>query len=132
MELTVLDPRTGDTVARVPIADAAACDNAVARARAASLDWARTTAAERAAAVAEAAAAVRAAADELAELNELETGKLRYDALGGGGRRRHAAPVRAARTAASRRESAGCVGRNRSHDLDEMTAVKVVHWSPPN
>src|SRR5947209_11609498 len=83
MELTVLDPRTGDTVARVPIADASACDSAVARARAASVDWARTPAAERAAAVAEAAAAVRAAADELAELNELETGKLREDAMGG-------------------------------------------------
>src|SRR5947209_12062719 len=83
MELTVLDPRTGDTVARVPIADASACDSAVARARAASVDWARTPAAERAAAVAEAAAAVRAAADELAELNELETGKLRDDAMGG-------------------------------------------------
>jgi acyl-CoA reductase-like NAD-dependent aldehyde dehydrogenase len=83
MELTVLDPRTGDTVARVPIADASACDNAVARARAASVDWARTPAAKRADAVAEAAAAVRAAGDELAELNEQETGKLRDDALGG-------------------------------------------------
>jgi acyl-CoA reductase-like NAD-dependent aldehyde dehydrogenase len=83
MELTVLDPRTGDTVARVPIADASACDDAVARARAASVDWARTPAAERAAAVTAAAVAVRAAADELAELNEQETGKLRDDALGG-------------------------------------------------
>lgn len=83
MELTVLDPRTGDTVARVPIADAGACANAVAQARAASVPWARTPATERAAAVTAAAAAVRAAADELAELNEHETGKLREDALGG-------------------------------------------------
>jgi acyl-CoA reductase-like NAD-dependent aldehyde dehydrogenase len=60
-----------------------ACDDAVARARAAAANWAHTPAAERAAAVSEAAAAVRAAADELAELNEQETGKLRQDALGG-------------------------------------------------
>jgi succinate-semialdehyde dehydrogenase/glutarate-semialdehyde dehydrogenase len=83
MELTVLDPRTGDTVATVPIADASDCEQAVARARAASTGWARTSPAERAAALSKAAAAVRAAADELAELNELETGKLRQDATGG-------------------------------------------------
>jgi acyl-CoA reductase-like NAD-dependent aldehyde dehydrogenase len=44
---------------------------------------ARTPAAERAAALHAAAAAVRAAADELAELNERETGKLLADARGG-------------------------------------------------
>lgn len=81
--LTVLDPRTGDVVSRVPIADASACDEAVKRARAAAPAWARTPAAERAAALTAAAAAVRAAADELAELNERETGKLRADAAGG-------------------------------------------------
>jgi acyl-CoA reductase-like NAD-dependent aldehyde dehydrogenase len=83
MELTVLDPRTGDTVARVPIADASDCEQAVMRARAASTGWARTAPAERAAALSRAADAVRAAADELAELNEHETGKLSQDALGG-------------------------------------------------
>ena len=83
MELTVLDPRTGDTVSRVPIADASTCDDAMARARAASVAWAHTSAAERAAAVTAAAAAVRAGAEELAELNEQETGKLKEDALGG-------------------------------------------------
>lgn len=83
MEMTVLDPRTGDTVARVPIAGAAECDDAVKRARAAAHGWARTSAGERAAAVADAAVAVRTAADELAELNERETGKPRGDALGG-------------------------------------------------
>ncbi|TFV59519.1 aldehyde dehydrogenase family protein [Mycobacterium sp. PS03-16] len=81
--MTVLDPRTGDVVSRVPIADASACDEAVKRARAAAPGWARTPAAERAAALTAAAAAVRAAADELAELNERETGKLRTDAAGG-------------------------------------------------
>ena len=83
MELTVLDPRSGDTVSQVPIADASTCDDAIARARAASVAWAHTSAAERAAAVTAAAAAVRAGAEELAELNEQETGKLKEDALGG-------------------------------------------------
>jgi succinate-semialdehyde dehydrogenase/glutarate-semialdehyde dehydrogenase len=83
MELTVLDPRTGDTVGRLPIADASECDDAVARACAAGAGWARTPAAERAACLSAAAAAVRAAAAELAELNERETGKPREDALGG-------------------------------------------------
>ena len=83
MQLTVSDPRTGDTVARVPIADATACDDAIARARAACAAWARTSAAERAGALTAAAAAVRDAAEELAELNERETGKLSEDALGG-------------------------------------------------
>jgi succinate-semialdehyde dehydrogenase / glutarate-semialdehyde dehydrogenase len=83
MELTVLDPRNGETVARVPIADNAACDLTVERARAACAAWARTPAAERAAVVAAAAADIRNAADELAELNERETGKRREDARGG-------------------------------------------------
>ncbi|MCG5433285.1 aldehyde dehydrogenase family protein [Mycobacterium sp. MYCO198283] len=82
-ELTVSDPRTGDLVTRLPIADDAACDGAIARADAAAAQWARTPAAERAAALHAAAAAVRAAADELAELNERETGKPRGDSLGG-------------------------------------------------
>jgi succinate-semialdehyde dehydrogenase/glutarate-semialdehyde dehydrogenase len=82
-ELIVTDPRTGEPVSRVPGADAAACAQAVERARAASGAWARTPAAARAAALTAAAAAVREAADELAELNERETGKLRGDSLGG-------------------------------------------------
>ncbi len=83
MEMTVLDPRTGDAVARVPIASEAECDAAVYRASTAFPAWARTAAADRAAAVNAAADAVAAAAEELAELNERETGKLRDDALGG-------------------------------------------------
>jgi succinate-semialdehyde dehydrogenase/glutarate-semialdehyde dehydrogenase len=83
MELTVQDPRTGDPVARVPIADDATCREAVTRARGAAAAWARTPAAERAAAVSAAAESVRAAAAELAELNQRETGKLKQDAVGG-------------------------------------------------
>ncbi|KUH81171.1 succinate-semialdehyde dehydrogenase [Mycobacterium sp. GA-1999] len=81
--MTVLDPRTGDMVTRIPVTDPAACAEAVARAHEAAPAWARTPAAERAGALTRAAAAVREAAAELAELNERETGKLRDDALGG-------------------------------------------------
>jgi succinate-semialdehyde dehydrogenase / glutarate-semialdehyde dehydrogenase len=82
-ELTINDPRTGDPVTRVPIADAAACAAAVARARAAAPGWARTAPAERAAALAAAARSVRDATAELADLNERETGKTAGDAAGG-------------------------------------------------
>jgi succinate-semialdehyde dehydrogenase / glutarate-semialdehyde dehydrogenase len=82
-ELTILDPRTGETVARVPVADAQACERAVGCARAAWVDWTRTAAGERAAHVRDAAASVEDAAKELAELIERETGKPLDDALGG-------------------------------------------------
>lgn len=82
-QLTIADPRSGDIVARVPIAGAAECDDALDRARAAVPGWARTPAAERAAAIVAAADAIEDAAAELAELNEQETGKLGDDALGG-------------------------------------------------
>ncbi|HTX97840.1 MAG TPA: aldehyde dehydrogenase family protein [Mycobacterium sp.] len=76
--ISVLDPRTGETATQVPVTDPSDCDDAVRRAAGAAGAWARTAPAERAA-----AADVRAAADELAELNERETGKLRDDARGG-------------------------------------------------
>jgi succinate-semialdehyde dehydrogenase / glutarate-semialdehyde dehydrogenase len=82
-ELTVLDPRTGEEVSRVPIASDERCAEAVRTAREAARGWARTPAAERAAALHAAAAAVREATEELAELNERETGKLRDDSRGG-------------------------------------------------
>lgn len=82
-ELIVTDSRTGEEVSRVPIADASTCDEAVKRARAAAPGWARTPAAERAAALSAAAAAVREHADELAGLNERETGKPLDDSRGG-------------------------------------------------
>src|SRR5215218_4585577 len=81
--ITVHDPRTGDLVARVPIASPAQVDDAIARAAKAAPDWARTDPAERAACLSAAAADVRAAAQELASLNERETGKLPDDARGG-------------------------------------------------
>ena len=83
MELTVLDPRTGETVTRIPLAGPAECDAAIGRARRAFPQWARTPAAERAAALSAAADAVASAAEELADWNERETGKPHDDALGG-------------------------------------------------
>ncbi len=67
----------------MPIAGSAECAAAIERACAAARTWSRIPAAKRAAALSAAADAVRAAAEELAELNERETGKLRQDALGG-------------------------------------------------
>ena len=68
-EITVLDPRTGETVGRVPIATPQQCDAALRKVRAAADGWARTPAAERAAALHAAASAVCDAADELAASN---------------------------------------------------------------
>jgi acyl-CoA reductase-like NAD-dependent aldehyde dehydrogenase len=82
-EIIVLDPRTGETVARVPVADAAACASAVASARAARSEWQRVGPGERAARIRHAAVSVESAAKELAELVERETGKPMDDALGG-------------------------------------------------
>lgn len=82
-ELTIHNPRTGDLVGRVPIAGPAECGAAIERACAAARSWSRTPAAERASALRAAAESVGAAAEELAELNVRETGKLRQDAAGG-------------------------------------------------
>lgn len=81
--INVLDPRTGDQVTQIPITEPSDCDDAVRRAADAAPAWARTAPAERAEAIAAAAADVRGAIDELAELNERETGKLRDDARAG-------------------------------------------------
>ncbi|HEY0812648.1 MAG TPA: aldehyde dehydrogenase family protein [Pseudonocardia sp.] len=82
-EITVHDPRTGDLVGRVQMASPQRCRDAVSAARTAAACWSRTSPQERGAAVHAAAEAVRAAADELARLNERETGKVAADARGG-------------------------------------------------
>ena len=82
-ELTIHDPRTGDEITRVPIADAQTCERAVDRAAAAGSDWSRVAAGDRAGRLKEAAAAVAACASDIAELVERETGKPADDAMGG-------------------------------------------------
>jgi acyl-CoA reductase-like NAD-dependent aldehyde dehydrogenase len=109
--INVLDPRTGESVTRVPFTEPSDCDAAVARATDAAGAWARTPPADRAAALA------AAAADELAELNERETGKLRDDARGG--------VDSGVDTLLQYAQLGRCPDL-----LDEMTAMKVVYLSP--
>src|SRR3954465_2018359 len=81
--ITICDPSTGEELTTLAVATAAEVDAAVARARAAQPAWAATPATERAAALRRIAAAVRPHADELAQRNARESGKLLGDARGG-------------------------------------------------
>jgi succinate-semialdehyde dehydrogenase/glutarate-semialdehyde dehydrogenase len=81
--IEVHDPATGELVGRVRPAGPDDVDAAVARARAARDGWARTAPGDRAGLVRDAAGAVRAIAEELARLNETETGRPYEDGLGG-------------------------------------------------
>jgi len=82
-DLVVTDPVDGSTASRVRRATEADVRDAVARARAAAPAWARTAPAERGALLHAAARHVREHAQELADLNTRETGKVPGDALGG-------------------------------------------------
>jgi acyl-CoA reductase-like NAD-dependent aldehyde dehydrogenase len=73
----------GRLLERVASATAEQCASAVAAAIAARDAWARTPAAERAAAVHAVADAVRAAADDLADAQSRQTGKPHADAVAG-------------------------------------------------
>jgi acyl-CoA reductase-like NAD-dependent aldehyde dehydrogenase len=81
--ITVTNPVDGSIASTVRRASEEDVRNAVARARAAAPAWARTAPAERGALLHAAAAHVRAHAQELADLNTRETGKVPGDALGG-------------------------------------------------
>lgn len=74
-ELVVLDPADDTPVTRAPVASRSDVDAAVKAARQAAPEWARTAAAERAAALHRAATAVEAATDRLAEMQTAEMGK---------------------------------------------------------
>jgi len=82
-DLVVTDPVDGSTASRVRRASEADVRDAVARARGAAPAWARTAPAERGALLHAAAQRVREHAQELADLNTRETGKVPGDALGG-------------------------------------------------
>ena len=81
--IEVHDPASGELVGVVMPAGPAAVDDAVGQAVAAARDWARTSPADRAGRVRDAATAVREVAEELARLNETETGRPFDDGLGG-------------------------------------------------
>ncbi len=77
----VLDPATGDVVARLRDDDEAAVDAAVARASAAAAEWAATPVRRRSEVLMGAFTRMRERREELAALIGLENGKARADAL---------------------------------------------------
>ncbi|NJC70440.1 aldehyde dehydrogenase [Planosporangium thailandense] len=81
--ITVVDPADGRELFAAPVSAPTEVEAAVHAARSAAATWARTPAAERAAAVHRAADAVAARADDLARLTTLEMGKPLGDARGG-------------------------------------------------
>lgn len=82
-DLVVTDPVDGSVASVLRRATESDVRDAVARARAAAPAWARTAPADRGALLHAAAEHVRAHAQELADLNTRETGKVPGDALGG-------------------------------------------------
>ncbi|UFU15663.1 aldehyde dehydrogenase family protein [Curtobacterium sp. C1] len=81
--IVVTDPVSGSVASTTRRSTPDEVRDAVARARAAAPGWARTAPAERGAALHRAAAVLREHAQELADLNTRETGKVPGDALGG-------------------------------------------------
>ncbi|AGF72104.1 aldehyde dehydrogenase family protein [Corynebacterium halotolerans] len=82
-ELSVVDPTTGEPVGTLPTAGENEVVDAVSRAHAAQAGWAATPAEQRGAYLHAMADALAGAAEELAELNRRETGKLPADCRGG-------------------------------------------------
>ncbi|HEX7085800.1 MAG TPA: aldehyde dehydrogenase family protein [Vicinamibacterales bacterium] len=74
-DLDVLDKYTGEVIDRVPVADAAAVDRAVERARRAFPGWAATAAHRRAAVLLETARRIQERREEIATLIAREAGK---------------------------------------------------------
>lgn len=81
--LSITDPRDGAAVGDLECATERDVQSAVAAARKAARDWARTAPAERGATLSAAAARVREVADRLTELTTREMGKPADDARGG-------------------------------------------------
>ncbi|MGY1981890.1 aldehyde dehydrogenase family protein [Nocardia gipuzkoensis] len=81
--IEILDPATGAPVGKVPMTGVAEIERRVELANRVQSEWARTPAAERAAALRAGAAALRAHADELAELNHAETGRPQSESKAG-------------------------------------------------
>ncbi len=81
-ELVSFDPTTGEPLARVVQADAAACERVLARARQAFLSWRTVPAPRRGLLVRDIGAAVRELREPLGELISLEMGKIRAEGIG--------------------------------------------------
>ncbi|WHT15928.1 aldehyde dehydrogenase family protein [Crossiella sp. CA-258035] len=82
-QLSIHSPLDGSLVGTLPAADPQQVAEAVAAARTAQHAWARTSPAERGAALHTAAAALRARAEDLAAVQRAETGRPLEQALGG-------------------------------------------------
>ena len=82
-ELVILNPADGSLVGRLPCAREAETTAAITAARRAFREWSRRDPAERGRLLHAMADALSERADELAKLNNRETGKPRTDALGG-------------------------------------------------
>jgi acyl-CoA reductase-like NAD-dependent aldehyde dehydrogenase len=80
-ELSSIDPRSGEIVGKVPVHSAADVNDAVARAREASVQWAALPLEDRVGELVRFRKALAAASDELAELIHRENGKSRLEAL---------------------------------------------------
>ena len=74
-EETVLNPRTGEVILKMPEANSDQINNAVASARRAFASWSRTTPADRSAMLLAIADAIEANLEELAQLEALNCGK---------------------------------------------------------
>jgi betaine-aldehyde dehydrogenase len=74
-DLQIVSPVHGDAVGRLPVASSQEVAEGVRRARKAAREWARTSPSARAGRLTTAAAELRERADELAALNEAETGR---------------------------------------------------------
>jgi acyl-CoA reductase-like NAD-dependent aldehyde dehydrogenase len=82
-EIEITNPRTGELVGHLPVADQADVAASVEFAESSFPSWSHLAPAERGAALHRVAAALTERAEELARLNETETGKPFADALGG-------------------------------------------------
>lgn len=74
-EETILNPRTGETILKLPEAGQAQIDRAVAAARRAFATWSRTTPAQRSNLLLKIADRIEAEAEDFARLESLNTGK---------------------------------------------------------
>lgn len=81
--IRIVDPRSGEPVGQLSVADTVEVTDAAARSRAAFRSWSRVSAAERGRMLRDAADALERRADEVAGLNTRETGKPAGDARGG-------------------------------------------------
>ncbi|WP_245547925.1 aldehyde dehydrogenase family protein [Nocardia pneumoniae] len=81
--IEIVDPATGAPVGKVPMTGIADIDLKVELANRVQSSWGRTPSAERAAALRAGAALLRERADELAELNQVETGRPRSESKEG-------------------------------------------------